>query len=145
MKKIASACAFFSLLIASQISFSSELISKAPAGASVYFIEPADGQTVSGDITVRFGLSGMGVAPAGIDVDNTGHHHLLIDLADDQLPDMTQPLPSDDNVKHFGKGQTETTIQLEPGEHTLQLLLGNHLHIPHDPPVMSDKITVIVN
>ncbi len=133
------------LLVSSQVGLASELISKSPEGAKVYFIEPVDGQTLSGEITVKFGLSGMGVAPAGIDIDNTGHHHLLIDLTDDQLPDMTQSLPSSDNVKHFGKGQTETTIQLEPGEHTLQLLLGNHLHIPHDPPVMSEKISVTVN
>ena len=145
MNNIVFSVAFALLLITSQIGYASELISKSPQGAKVYFIEPVDGQTLSGEITVKFGLSGMGVAPAGIDVDNTGHHHLLINLADDQLPDMTQTLPSNDNVKHFGKGQTQTTIQLEPGEYTLQLLLGNYLHIPHDPPVMSEKISVIVN
>lgn len=118
------------------------LVSKAPEGAKVYFIEPANGATVSSTFTVKFGLSGMGVAPAGTDKENTGHHHILIDM--DELPDMTQPLPANDHVKHFGGGQTETTLTLEPGKHTLQLLLGNHLHIPHDEPVLSEKITVTV-
>lgn len=118
--------------------------SKSPQDARVYIIEPADGQVVSGDIIVKFGLSGMAVAPAGNDAENSGHHHLLIDVADDQLPDMTQPLPASDTVVHFGKGQTETVINLAPGEHTLQLVLGNYAHIPHDPPVISEKITITV-
>ena len=84
----------------------------------------------------------MGIAPAGIDMENTGHHHILIDL--DEMPDMSMPLPTTDNVVHFGTGQTETTLTLTPGEHTLQLLLGNHLHVPHQSPVMSEKITVTV-
>lgn len=112
------------------------------ADATVYFISPADGQTLSGEVTVRFGLSGMGVAPAGVDAVNTGHHHLLIDV--DELPPLDQPLPASDQVRHFGGGQTEVTLQLPPGEHTLQLVLGNYLHIPHDPPVMSEKITITV-
>ena len=86
----------------------------------------------------------MGVAPAGVNVKNTGHHHLLIDLPGDILPELTQPLPANDHVKHFGKGQTQTTIKLEPGQHTLQLLVGNFLHIPHDKPVLSEKILVQV-
>ncbi len=118
------------------------MVSKAPEGATVYFIEPANGATVSSPVTVKFGLSGMGVAPAGTDKENTGHHHILIDV--EQLPDMTKPLPASDHIKHFGGGQTETILTLEPGEHTLQLLLGNHLHIPHDKPVMSEKITITV-
>lgn len=118
------------------------LVSKAPAEAKVYFIEPANGATVSSTFTVKFGLSGMGVAPAGTDKENTGHHHILIDMA--ELPDMTKPLPANDHVKHFGGGQTETTLTLESGEHTLQLLLGNHLHIPHDEPVLSERITITV-
>ena len=135
------------LLLSLCISFvanAQDLISKSPDGANVYIIEPADGQIISGDVTVKFGLSGMGVAPAGVKIDNTGHHHLLIDLPGDILPELDQPLPSSDNVKHFGKGQTETTIHLEPGVHTLQLLLGNFLHIPHDKPVLSEKITIEV-
>jgi hypothetical protein len=118
------------------------LISKAAPDAKVYFIEPLDGALVSKTFTIKFGLSGMGIAPAGTDREHTGHHHVLIDL--DVLPDMTVPLPANDNVKHFGGGQTETTLTLEPGTHTLQLLLGNHVHIPHDNPVMSEKITITV-
>jgi hypothetical protein len=118
------------------------LTSKAAPDAKVYFIEPLDAACVSKTFTVKFGLSGMGVAPAGTDREHTGHHHILIDL--ETLPDMTAPLPANDNIKHFGGGQTETTLTLEPGEHTLQLLLGNHLHIPHDNPVMSEKITITV-
>ena len=114
----------------------------APDGAKVYFITPTDGETVSNPVTVKFGLTGMGVAPAGTDTANTGHHHLLIDL--DETPALDKPLPSDDRHKHFGGGQTETTIELKPGTHTLQLLLGDMGHIPHDPAVMSDKITIEV-
>ena len=130
-------CGLFGVAHAEQ-----SLSSKAPEGAKVYFIEPADGATLPSTFTVKFGLSGMGVAPAGIEKENTGHHHILVDMA--ELPDMTQPLPANDHVKHFGGGQTETTLTLEPGEHTLQLLLGNHNHVPHDKPVISDKITVTV-
>lgn len=108
----------------------------------LYFITPQDGATVSGEFTIQFGLRGMGVAPAGVEKDNTGHHHLLIDV--DTMPAMDMPLPSTDQVRHFGGGQTETTIKLPPGEHTLQLVLGNYAHIPHETPVMSKKITVIV-
>lgn len=114
----------------------------APAGAELYFIAPADGATVDKEFTVRFGLKGMGVAPAGITLAKTGHHHLLIDVA--ELPPMNQPLPMDDKHKHFGGGQTETTITLSPGKHTLQLILGDALHIPFDPPVLSKRITVTV-
>ena len=96
---------------------------------------------ISGPVTVVFGLEGMGVAPAGIDSPNTGHHHLIIDA---ELPDMGLPIPADDNYRHFGGGQTETSIELEPGTHTLQLLLGNFLHIPHDPPVASEAISITV-
>jgi hypothetical protein len=116
--------------------------SASPAGAAVYFIEPADGATVTRTFTVKFGLRGMGVAPAGTDVPNTGHHHLLVDVAD--LPDATQPLPANERVLHFGKGQTETDVTLPTGRHTLQLVFGNYLHIPHDPPVNSKPITVTV-
>ena len=112
------------------------------AGEKVYFISPADGETVHGEVKVIFGLKGMGVAPAGVEVANTGHHHLLIDV--DVLPALDGPLPATDNIRHFGGGQTETTLALPAGKHTLQLLLGNHLHIPHNPPVMSEKITITV-
>lgn len=114
----------------------------APEGAAVYFITPVDGQTVSSTVTVRFGLEGLGVAPAGVERKGTGHHHLLVDV--DDMPSMDQPVPSDERHVHFGGGQTQTSLELSPGEHTLQLLLGDHLHVPHEPPVMSEKITITV-
>lgn len=114
----------------------------APAGAKVYFISPAADAVVSNPVTVRFGLSGMGVAPAGTVKENTGHHHLLVDV--ETLPAMDLPLPNDANHRHFGGGQTEITLELTPGKHTLQLLLGDANHIPHDPPVLSDKISIEV-
>lgn len=110
-------------------------------GATLTILSPKDGDVISGPVTVVFGLEGMGVAPAGIDAANTGHHHLIINA---ELPDMGLPIPADDNYRHFGGGQTETSVELEPGTHTLQLLLGNYLHIPHDPPVASDAITITV-
>jgi len=116
--------------------------SPAPEGAKVYFISPADGETVSSPVTVRFGLSGMGVAPAGTAKDHTGHHHLLIDV--EEVPPLDKPVPNDDNHMHFGGGQTEASVELSPGMHTLQLLLGDMGHLPHDPPVISEKITIEV-
>ena len=113
----------------------------APEGASAHIISPADGATVTSPVTVEFGLAGMGVAPAGVQVDKTGHHHLLIDV---DVPNLEEPIPSDDNHKHFGGGQTQTALELAPGKHTLRLLLGDHLHVPHDPPVMSDEVTITV-
>ena len=112
-----------------------------PEGAEVYFIEPVDGATVSSPITVKFGLRGMGVAPAGTEKAKTGHHHLMVDMA---LEDYDDPIPADENHRHFGGGQTETTIELTPGEHRLQLILGDHNHIPHMPPVQSQAITITV-
>ena len=120
-----------------------DLRSPAPEDAEVYFIEPLDEAMVTETFTVKFGLTGMGVAPAGIDMEGTGHHHLLIDVA--ILPDMTMPLPASAQIVHFGKGQTETEVTLPPGVHSLQLVLGNYLHIPHDLPVLSDRITVTVD
>lgn len=112
-----------------------------PAGAEVYFIAPADGAIVTSPVTVKFGLKGMGVAPAGIAFDNAGHHHLIVDA---ELPPLNAPIPADATHLHFGKGQTETAITLTPGKHTLQLILGDQLHMPHDPAVVSKKITVTV-
>ena len=114
-----------------------------PAGAKVYFINLKDGQAVASPFLVQFGLSGMGIAPAGVEKPNTGHHHLLVDatLAGDQLK---QPIPADDKHKHFGGGQTEAMVTLPPGRHTLQLVLGDWSHVPHAPRVMSDVITVTV-
>ena len=111
-------------------------------GAEVYLITPQDGETVSNPVTVVFGLKGMGVAPVGTLKENTGHHHLLIDAK--KLPSLDQPIPMDDHHKHFGGGQTETSLTLAPGRHTLQLLLGDLTHIPHQPPVVSKKITITV-
>jgi hypothetical protein len=116
----------------------------APPGAEVYFIAPQDGATVTSPVKVVFGLKGMGVAPAGTEKENTGHHHLLIDADTPAGDALNEPLPADDHHKHFGGGQTETTVELAPGTHTLQLVLGDWSHIPHNPPVMSQKITVTV-
>ncbi len=114
----------------------------APDGAKVYIISPKDGDTVSGKVTVLFGLSGMGVAPAGVNKPKTGHHHLLIDAV--ELPPAGKPMGKSDHLKHFGGGQTQTTLDLAPGKHTLQLVLGDHVHVPLAPPVISKKITITV-
>lgn len=113
-----------------------------PQGAQVYMIAPQDGDMVSNPVTVVFGLKGMGIAPVGTLKENTGHHHLLIDVK--KLPPADQPIPMDENHKHFGGGQTETSLTLAPGQHTLQLLLGDLTHIPHQPPVVSKKIAITV-
>lgn len=117
-------------------------LSSAPEAATAYIIAPNSGDTVSSPFVVQFGLSGMGIAPAGVDRPNTGHHHLLIDV--DELPSLTEPLQGSEQVLHYGAGQTETELSLTPGEHTLQLVLGNYGHIPHDNPVISQKISVTV-
>ena len=113
----------------------------APSGASAYIIEPTDGAVVSNPVRVVFGLKGIGVVPAGIERADAGHHHLLIDT---ELPPLGLPIPANENHVHFGGGQTETTVTLAPGRHRLQLLLGDHLHVPHDPPVMSEVVTIEV-
>lgn len=113
----------------------------APPGASLYFVSPQHGEVVSSPVKIVFGLSGMGVAPAGVDREKTGHHHLLIDTP---IPDLNRPITADDGHRHFGGGQTETVIELSPGKHRLQLLLGDFAHIPHNPPVMSEPITITV-
>lgn len=141
MKNLIIIATLFISFIAS-VSSAEPVKSKSAEGAKVYFISPVDGETVPQTFTVVFGLSGMGVAPAGIDAKNTGHHHLLINT--ETLPDMNKPLPGTDKIKHFGGGQTQTELTLSPGKHTLQLVLGNHLHIPHDVPVVSKKITITV-
>ncbi len=114
-----------------------------PDGAAVYFVSPHDSARVpAGMVEVIFGLSGMEVVPAGVDSLNTGHHHLLVNAS--EWPPLGQPIPADSVHLHFGLGQTETTLDLSPGTYTLQLLLGDYLHIPHDPPVYSERITLIV-
>lgn len=110
-------------------------------GAAVYIIYPSDGAEVTSPVKVVFGLDGMGVAPAGVDVEKTGHHHLIVD-GGDELPAAGEVMG--DNVLHFGGGQTETDIELEPGEHTLQLILGDKEHKPFDPMLVSEKITITV-
>ena len=109
--------------------------------ANLYFISPMDGATITGPVTVQFGLSGMGIAPAGVNHPGTGHHHLVVDAP---LPPLDETIPKDEHYRHFGKGQTETVIKLPPGSHTLQLVLGAHAHVPHDPPLVSDQITFTV-
>jgi hypothetical protein len=115
--------------------------SPSPTGAEVYFHYPIDGIRVPQRFTVQFGLRNMGIAPAGVVKTMTGHHHLLVDV--DKL-DLNQPIPSDYNHIHLGNGQTEVVLTLTPGTHTLQLLMGDHAHIPHAPPVTSKKITIYV-
>lgn len=131
------------LLLISAGTFADENRKKAPEGAKQYIISPVNGSTVKSPFTVQFGLSGMGVAPAGVAKEKTGHHHLLIDT-DTKEVDMAKPLPATDKIRHFGAGQTETKLELTPGKHTLQLLMGDENHIPFDPPVSSDKITITV-
>ena len=110
--------------------------------ASTYIIEPKDGAVVSSPVTVKFGLKGMGIAPAGVKFPGTGHHHLLINHK--SKVDMTKPLPASQSLRHFGGGQTEVVVDLKPGKHQLQLILGDHLHVPHNPPVKSKTITITV-
>jgi len=138
----ASALMLSPLLYAAEHDSKADMASKAPENTKLYIISPKDGEKVPQTFTVKFGLSGMGVAPAGVEREKTGHHHLLIDV--DELPDMSKPLPASKNIIHFGGGQTETQVTLPPGKHTLQLVLGNYMHVPHKNPVMSKKITVEV-
>lgn len=136
---------FFILLLVSPFSFAHEGTHKSgpsvPHDMSTYIVTPSHGEVVTNPIKVVFGLKGIGVAPAGVMRENTGHHHLLIDV--DEI-DVTKSIPADDQHLHFGGGQTETTLNLKPGKHTLQLLLGDGIHKPHAKPVMSEKITIYV-
>ena len=116
----------------------------APAGAEVYFIAPQNGAKLHSPVTIKFGLKGMGIAPAGIKFDNTGHHHLLVDTDISELK-LDAPMPATDKIVHFGKGQTETTLTLTPGKHTLQLVFADYLHQSFDPPLISKKITITVD
>lgn len=126
------------LILAAAVAFSPVCAGQAQA----YIISPADGAEVSSPFVVQFGLKGMGIAPAGIEFAGTGHHHLLVNV--EELPPKGKPIPADERHLHFGKGQTEAELNLPPGKHTLQLLLGDHLHTPQDPPVVSPKITITV-
>ncbi|MCQ3031603.1 DUF4399 domain-containing protein [Pseudomonas syringae] len=144
MKTLSAKTALAGLLFGASLMASAAdvLRTPSPAGAEVYIISPKDGETVPGTFKVQFGLKGMGVAPAGVDIPETGHHHLLIDVKDQ--PDLNAPLPMTDNIRHFGKGQTETEVTLPPGPHTLQLLVGDKSHIPLNPSVESKVIRVNV-
>jgi len=115
----------------------------APEGAQTYIVAPAGGATVSNPVTIVFGLVGMGVAPAGVEMENTGHHHLLVNVDPDSV-DYTGPLEATDQIIHFGGGQTQVTLELPAGTHELRLLLGDQNHIPHEPPILSEPVTVTV-
>lgn len=141
MKKLVAALA---ILLSSQ-AFAGETPS--PEGAKVYFINLSDGDSVEAPFVVNFGLSGMGVAPAGTEKENTGHHHIFINRAPlgegaEDVELMENGVPTDDNHRHFGGGQTEVTLDLPAGTHTLQLVLGDEFHVPHNPPVVSEVITI---
>ena len=129
--------------MAAEIAAEPAVLPRTPSvdGASVFFITPANGTTVSNPIRIEFGIAGMDVVKAGVDQPHSGHHHLLIDT---DLPDVGLPIPADEHHIHFGDGSTATEISLPPGDHTLQMLLGDHLHIPHNPAVVSQPITVTV-
>ncbi|HKD54768.1 MAG TPA: DUF4399 domain-containing protein [Steroidobacteraceae bacterium] len=142
MRNLVLAALALSPVIAGSLALAQER-TPSPPGVEVYIISPKNGATVHGAFKVQFGLTKeMGIAPAGMKFDNTGHHHLLIDI--DAPADMNGPLPATDKIVHFGKGQTETTLTLPPGKHTLQLLLADMNHVPHQPPVISKKITITV-
>ena len=135
----------FALLLASSLVFAEEASTartKAPKGAHVSILSPKNGATVGQDVTVKFGAKGIAIKPAGDTTPNSGHHHLLIDGK--ELPPLDAPIPNDATHKHYGKGQTEDTIHLEPGTHTLQLDLGDAAHRQFDPPIVSKKITIHV-
>ena len=131
---------FFILFLS--VSLGAIELSPSPINASVYFISPNNEELLNGKVTVKFGLKNFGVAPAGIQIQNTGHHHLIIDA---ELPPFNMPIPADKNHVHFGKGQTEVELELSKGEHTLQLLLGDFRHIPHDPPIYSKRIKIFID
>lgn len=139
MRKIA--VAFAMMLSTATLALAGE--TSAPADAKVYFINLKDGDTVTSPVTIRFGLSNMGIAPAGTEVANTGHHHLLIDTKLEGEA-LNEAIPADEHHIHYGKGQTEATVTLPKGDHTLQLVLGDWSHMPHKTPVMSERITVHV-
>jgi hypothetical protein len=130
------------LLFVPALAFSLERVAP-PEGAEVYLITPSDGETIEGPVTVRMGLRGMGIAPAGVEVDKTGHHHLLVNLPLEDV-DLDASLPFSDQTRHFGGGQTEATLELPPGTHTLQLLFMDYRHVSFDPPLVSDRVTITV-
>lgn len=140
---VAGALAFWPGILPAEEGGAAVARSPSATGAAVSFGNLEDGDVVPPEFHVRFSISGMGIAPAGVEIESTGHHHLLIDVA--ELPDFSQPLPANSNIIHFGKGQTETDLELAEGKHTLQLVLADYRHIPHEPPVVSDPITITVS
>lgn len=143
MKKVTALPLFVAIvtgLFASLLFAQSLPITPAPEGAKVMILSPQNGDTVSQEVVVTFGLEGMGVAPAGIDIEGTGHHHLMVDQT--EMPEAGKPMGNP--PLHFGKGQTQTTLTLEPGTHTLQLIMGDKFHVPHNPPIVSEVITIEV-
>lgn len=141
LKPIATAAALTALALTPLTSIAGETPS--PEGASAYFVNIKDGDTLSNPVTIVFGMRGMGIAPAGVEQEGTGHHHLIINEAIEG-EELNAPLPADENHVHFGGGQTEVTMDLPVGTHTLQLVVADHNHIPHNPPIMSERITVTV-
>ncbi len=132
----------FCLLAASGFALAAAPVSSVVPEPRVYIISPADGETITGPVTVRFGLTGMGVAPAGVERAGTGHHHLFVDVA--ELPALDQPLPNDAQHLHFGAGQTEVVLDLPAGQHTLRLVFADHNHVPHNPPLISAPVSIQV-
>ncbi len=142
MKKMTLAIAILATSMFSISAVAQDAKSPWPSDSKVYIISPKNGETVSSPVTVLFGLKGLGVAPAGIEKPKTGHHHLLIDT---KIPaELNEPLIADKNHVHFGGGQTQATIELTPGQHTLQLLMGDHNHVPYNPPLASEVVTITV-
>jgi hypothetical protein len=131
---------FFILLLISPVLGYGEIYSN--KNKQLFFITPLNGDQVTSPVTIKFGIIGMEIVPAGKDKPMSGHHHLLINV--NKLPSMRTPIPADNNHLHFGKGQTETILELPPGRHTLQLLLGDYMHVPHEKPLISEKIHIIV-
>ncbi len=140
MKNLGLLCSILVSLTFSTLGFAKIERQSSPKGAKVYIVSPKDKAVVGRKFKVIFGLSGMGVAPAGVQRANTGHHHLQVDGK--SLPPMDSPMLG--TVTHFGGGQTETVLELPPGKHTLRLIMGDYMHVPHNPPVISKQITVTV-
>lgn len=141
LKLFIGAIALSSTLLLGTVDSTAGETTPSPKDAKLEIISPVDGATVSSPVVVKFGLAGMGVAPAGVEHANTGHHHLIVDSP---LPKPEFAIPKDDKHQHFGGGQTQVSIELSPGIHTLQLLLGDHRHIPHGPPVSSEIVSILV-
>ena len=144
MKRHVGFAAAIALLAIASTAFADTGETHWPAGAKVFFIEPKNGAQITGPVKVVMGVEGIEIAPAGTDKPNTGHHHILINTDPPKGEKALAPLPAEDNIKHFGKGQTETTLTLPAGTHTLQLVVGDANHIPYDPPLASEKITITV-